>query len=174
MPLHAPAILNKPTVPVRSGSAFRVDSPPANALVTPQLAAELHRVLERFAVEAGAGERQPVRIFFKPGIFVHHQVGRAADVYAVNGLGTRQVEASLGQSDAARRRRCHAARAPVDRGRGNRLAALQSAPAIAWAVGAADDYPVQLFGPWTRTEGPWKPISDFLLHAHRDHIHLAK
>ena len=35
-------------------------------------------------------------------------------------------------------------------------------------------YPVQLFGPWTRTEGPWKPISDFLLRAHRDHIHLAK
>ena len=87
MLLQAPAILNEPRVPVRSGTAFRVNSPPANALVTPELASELHRVLDRFAVEAGAGERQPVRIFFKPGIFGHHQVGRAADIYAVNALG---------------------------------------------------------------------------------------
>ena len=35
-------------------------------------------------------------------------------------------------------------------------------------------YPIQLFGPWTRTEGPWKYISDRLLFAHRDHIHVAK
>jgi hypothetical protein len=35
-------------------------------------------------------------------------------------------------------------------------------------------YPVQLFGPWTRSEGPHKAISDRLLHAHRDHIHVAK
>jgi hypothetical protein len=35
-------------------------------------------------------------------------------------------------------------------------------------------YPIQLFGPWTRTEGPWKYISDFLLRAHRDHVHVAK
>ena len=35
-------------------------------------------------------------------------------------------------------------------------------------------YPIQLFGPWTRTEGPWRHISDFLLRAHRDHIHVAK
>jgi hypothetical protein len=35
-------------------------------------------------------------------------------------------------------------------------------------------YPIQLFGPWTRSEGPWRFISDRLLHAHRDHIHVAK
>jgi hypothetical protein len=35
-------------------------------------------------------------------------------------------------------------------------------------------YPIQLFGPWTRSEGPWSFISDALLHAHRDHIHVAK
>ena len=35
-------------------------------------------------------------------------------------------------------------------------------------------YPVQLFGPWTRAEGPHKAISDRMLHAHRDHIHVAK
>lgn len=35
-------------------------------------------------------------------------------------------------------------------------------------------YPVQLFGPWTRSEGPHKQISDRMLRAHRDHIHVAK
>jgi hypothetical protein len=35
-------------------------------------------------------------------------------------------------------------------------------------------YPIQLFGPWTRSEGPWKHISDRLLRAHLDHIHVAK
>jgi hypothetical protein len=139
MPLHAPAILSNATVPVRSGSAFRVDSPSANALVTPELAAELHRVLERFAVEAGAGERQPVRIFFKPGIFGHHQVGRAADIYAVNGLGLDKWK----QRWNTAMKRAAAAETPLTR----RLIAeteekenlgwrLQGAPAI-WAVGAA-------------------------------------
>ena len=35
-------------------------------------------------------------------------------------------------------------------------------------------HPIQLWGPWTRMEGPWRFISDFLLRAHRDHIHVAK
>jgi hypothetical protein len=33
--------------------------------------------------------------------------------------------------------------------------------------------PDSAFGPWTMTEGPWKLISDFLLKAHRDHIHVT-
>ena len=74
-------------VPVQSGAAYRVVSPPAHAQVRPELADELRRVLERFAVEAGASPRRPVTLFFKPGIFGHHQVGRAADIYAVNGIG---------------------------------------------------------------------------------------
>src|SRR5262249_50859349 len=35
-------------------------------------------------------------------------------------------------------------------------------------------FPIQLFGPWTREEGPWKYISDRMLRAHQDHIHVAK
>jgi hypothetical protein len=31
-----------------------------------------------------------------------------------------------------------------------------------------------LFGPWPCSEGPPKAISDRLLQAHRDHIHVAK
>ena len=177
MPLHAPAILNNATVAVRSGSAFRVDSPPASALVTPELAAELHRVLERFAIEAGASDRQPMRVFFKAGIFGHHQIGRAADIYAVNGLGLDQWKRRW---DEAMQRPAGAA-TPLER---RLIREKEEKENLGWRLYKALQrygqwaqpygYPVQLFGPWTRTEGPWKHISDFLLRAHRDHIHLAK
>ncbi len=177
MPLHMPAVLNNTRVPVRSGSAFRVDSPPANALVAPELAEELHRLLERFAIEAGASERRPVSISFKPGIFGHHQVGRAADIYAVNGIGLDEWKQRW---DEAKQRAARAA-TPLDR----RLTAeTEEKENLGWRLykvlqrygrwAQPYGYPIQLFGPWTRSEGPWKPISDFLLRAHRDHIHLAK
>ncbi|HYT56105.1 MAG TPA: hypothetical protein VEQ38_15475 [Verrucomicrobiae bacterium] len=172
-----PAVLNNTRVPVRSGSAFRVDSPPANALVAPELAEELHRLLERFAIEAGASERRPVSISFKPGIFGHHQVGRAADIYAVNGIGLDEWKQRW---DEAKQRAARAA-TPLDR----RLTAeTEEKENLGWRLykvlqrygrwAQPYGYPIQLFGPWTRSEGPWKPISDFLLRAHRDHIHLAK
>jgi hypothetical protein len=177
MPLHAPAILNNATVAVRSGSAFRVDSPPASALVTPELASELHRVLERFAIEAGASDRQPVRVFFKAGIFGHHQIGRAADIYAVNGLG---LNGWKRRWDEAMERAAGAA-TPLER---RLIREKEEKENLGWRLYKALQrygqwaqpygYPVQLFGPWTRTEGPWKHISDFLLHAHCDHIHVAK
>lgn len=164
-------------VPVRSGAAYCVTSPPSHALVTRALADELQRVLERFAREAGAGGLRPISIFFKPGIFGHHQVGRAADIYAAGGLG---LEAWKRRWDDAQRR-CAGAPTPLERrlireteekrNLGWRLyKALQTYGQWAQPYG----YPIQLFGPWTRSEGPWKYISDFLLHAHRDHIHLAK
>src|SRR5262249_12904660 len=74
-------------VSVPSGAAYRVDSPSSNALVARELADELERVLERFARDAGFDEATPVGVYFKPGIFGHHQVGRAADLYAVHGVG---------------------------------------------------------------------------------------
>ncbi len=177
MQLHAPAVLNNTRVPVRSGSAFRVDSPPANALVVPELADELHHLLERFALEAGASERRPVRISFKPGIFGHHQVGRAADIYAVNGVG---LDAWKRRWDESKQRAARAA-TPLDQ----RLTAeTEEKENLGWRLykvlqrygrwAQPYGYPIQLFGPWTRSEGPWKPISSFLLRAHRDHIHLAK
>jgi len=160
-------------VPIRSGRNFRVDSPPGNALVTRELAAELERVLDLF----GAKRRRPVGVFFKPGIFGHHKVGRAADIYAVGGIGfddwKKRWDVAL--------RRCFAVndaserRGILDEERKRNLGwqlykALQNFGRWSKPVG----YPVQLFGPWTRSEGPWKPISDFLLNAHRDHIHVAK
>jgi hypothetical protein len=164
-------------VPVRSGVAYRVASPAAHALVTPELADELQRVLERFAVEAGAGERQPATIFFKPGIFGHHQVGRAADIYAVNGVGLEQCKQNW---DMARERAARAS-TPLQR---RLILETEEKQNLGWRLYKALQrygrwaqpygYPIQLFGPWTRSEGPWKHISDFLLHAHRDHIHVAK
>src|SRR5919106_3005389 len=76
-----------PRVPVPSGSAYRIDSPAGNGLVTRELANELRRVLERFAMDAGFSESNPVGIFFKPGVVGHHKFGRAADLYAVGDTG---------------------------------------------------------------------------------------
>lgn len=156
----------KQLVPVPSGRGYRVASPAGNALVTPQLAAELRRVLDRFAAEAGFTPARQVPVVFKPGVVGHHKVGRAADIYAVGGVGLDQWK-----------RRWDQACAPGDRVRERRrnlgwrlYTSLQRYGR--WARPAR--FPVQLFGPWTRSEGPWRKVSDRLLYAHRDHIHVAK
>jgi hypothetical protein len=163
-------------VPVSSGVAYRVDSPAGNALVTPELARELGRVLERYAREGGFTAGRPVGVYFKPGIFGHHQVGRAADLYAVGGVG---LDAWKQRWDTAIERACGAS--PGDR---PTIVARERAGNLGWRLYKALQcygrwaqpygYPIQLFGPWTRSEGPWTRISDFLLCAHRDHIHVAR
>ena len=165
------------TVPVCSGRNFRVDSPPENGLVRPELAFELALVLEKFGRNARHRTGNRVGVFFKPGIFGHHKVGRAADIYGVGGLG---LDTWKKLWDAAHQR-CASVRnnrqrqAIIDSERQRNLGwqlykTIQTCGRWSHPVG----YPIQLFGPWTRTEGPWKPISDFLLNAHRDHIHVAK
>ncbi len=153
-------------IPVPSGHSYRVVSPPRNALVTPGLAAELARVLDRFAIEAGFSADQPVDVVFKPGVVGHHQVGRAADIYGVGGRGLDawkadwDLAAQRGDTEGERRRNL-----------GWRLyKAIQAHGS--WSQPAG--YPIQLFGPWTRSEGPWRRISSELQFAHRDHIHVAK
>jgi len=91
-------------VPVASGRAYRVESPPQNEMVTRELAEELRRVLERFAAESGFNEARPVGLYFKPGVVGHHQVGRAADIYGVAGLGS-----TAGISDGKWRRKVRSA-----------------------------------------------------------------
>jgi hypothetical protein len=163
-------------VPVLSGTAYVVESPPSHALCTRELADELRAVLERFAVDAGFGARNPVALFFRPGIFGHHKVGRAADIYAVGGIGMdvwKQRWDEAMHSEARRWQEPSGAASARERKRnlGWRLyKALQCYGRWAQPYG----YPVQLFGPWTRSEGPWRFISDRLLRAHRDHIHVAK
>jgi hypothetical protein len=164
-------------VAIRSGKHFRVDSPPVNALVTPKLAYELYRVLDRFGRDVTGGCGNRVEVFFKPGIFGHHKVGRAADIYAVGGIG---FDIWKRQWDAAQRKVARANNAferwkILDNERRHNLGwrlykTLQNCGRWSQPYG----FPIQLFGPWTREEGPWKYISDFLLNAHRDHIHVAK
>lgn len=156
-------------VPIASGKAFRVDSPLENGLVTRALRDELRKVFERFATEAGFDERNKVALAFRPGIFGHHKVGRAADIYEVGGLG---LDVWKRRWDcAASMRNGSALNQAQTSNLGWRLyKSLQCYGRWSQPYG----YPIQLFGPWTRSEGPWKHISDFLLNAHRDHIHVAK
>jgi hypothetical protein len=164
-------------VTIESGRSFRVVSPPANALVTRHLASELEHVLEKFALEAGFNERHRVSVYFKPGIFGHHRGGRAADIYAVGGIGIGEWKARW---DRARQRMCDIPQlherqaigaAECKRNLGWRLYKAQQIHGR-WAQPYG--FPIQLFGPWTREEGPWKYISDRMLRAHHDHIHVAK
>jgi len=163
--------------PLPSGRTYHIDSPPANALVTRELADELGRVLERFARDAAFSERNPVRLFFKPGVVGHHQVGRAADLYAVDGRGLDQWKQRWDESveRATRAGRTEEREAIMRNERAGNLGwRLYKTLQLhgRWARPAG--YPVQLFGPWTRTEGPWRRISDRLLRAHRDHLHVAR
>jgi hypothetical protein len=164
-------------VAVRSGRSYRVASPPENARVTRELASELEHVLEKFSLEAGFDERDPVSVYFKPGIFGHHRVGRAADIYAVGGIGIDEWKARWDRArNCAQRAHDARERAEIDaaerkRNLGWRLYKSQQIHGR-WAQPYG--YPIQLFGPWTRDEGPWKYISDGMLRAHRDHIHAAK
>jgi hypothetical protein len=137
----------------------------------------LENVLERFAIEAGVSVRRPVSVFFKPGIFGHHQVGRAADIYTIGGVGLDEWKRRW--DDAHERARD--ASTPLQR---QLIVAKEEKENLGWRLYKALQkygrwaqpygYPIQLFGPWTRSEGPRKEISDFLLRAHRDHIHIAK
>jgi hypothetical protein len=104
-------------------------------------------------------------------------VGRALDIYGVNGLGLdewkRRWDAALCRAAAAGPglQRRLIVETEQKRNLGWRLyKALQRYGR--WAQPYS--YPIQLFGPWTRSDGPWHHISDFLLNAHRDHVHLAK
>jgi len=160
--------------PVESGRAYRVKSNSGNAPVTKELADELAHTLERFAIEAGFTAKAPVEIEFGRGVVGHHQTGRATDIYAVGGKSLNEWKKHWDE---------RARPAPSEPER-RALARRESASNLGWRLYKALQiygrwaqpygYPVQLFGPWTREEGPWKHISDRLLAAHRDHIHVAK
>jgi hypothetical protein len=146
-------------------------------MVTDELATELRRVLEKFAADAGYGNRNQVSLFFRPGVVGHHKVGRAADIYAVGGVGIGKWKERWDEAAERVRRSTD----PMQR---HMIGQRERSTNLGWRLYKAQQiygrwaqpygYPIQLFGPWTRTEGPWKHISDRLLHAHRDHIHVAK
>jgi hypothetical protein len=146
-------------------------------LVTRELASELQRVLDRFARDARFNARTPVSVFFKSGVVGHHQVGRAADLYAVGGLGLDEWKRRWDDAllRAAGRASSEDRDAVMSGEREQNLGwRLYKALQVYGQWAQPPGYPIQLFGPWTRTEGPWTFISDRLLHAHRDHIHVAR
>jgi hypothetical protein len=163
--------------PIPAGKFYRVASPVEESMVTPPLANELGKALEQFSQSNGFGPERPLSVSFKRGTLGLHRFGRAADIYAVGGKGIGQWAREWNEA----MRKANAATNPQERARlveeekrrnlGYKLyKALQSHGGWARPSG----FPTQLFGPWTRGEGPHKAISDRLLRAHRDHIHVAR
>ncbi|MCI0393237.1 MAG: 13E12 repeat family protein [Acidobacteria bacterium] len=163
--------------PIPSGQFYRVVSPPEHGLVTPSLATELNKALDQFAQANGFSVEQPLTVLFRRGTMGLHRLGRAVDIYAVGGK-------SLGQwvqEWNAIMRRAAAAPNPHER---TRLIAEEKERNLGYKLykslqahggwAQPPGYPAQLFGPWTRSEGPHQAISDRMLYAHRDHIHVAK
>jgi hypothetical protein len=168
----------RPTLqPIPAGQFYRVTSPAEESLVTPSLATELGKALEQFAQSNGFSAEQPLGIAFKRGTLGLHRFGRAADIYAAGGKGIGQWAQEWNEA----MRKANAASDPQEKARlaeeekqrnlGYKLYKAMQAHG-GWAQ--PPKYPVQLFGPWTRGEGPHRAISDRLLHAHRDHIHVAR
>jgi hypothetical protein len=154
-----------------------VTSLPEVSLVTPPLAQALSHLLEQCAKANGFSAEKPLDVAFGQGTLGLHRFKRAADIYAVGGKGlgqwAQEWNAAMRQavSTPDPQKRAQQVTAEKARNLGYKLyKALQAQGGWAQPQG----YPVQLFGPWTRTEGPHRAISDKLLHAHRDHIHVAQ
>jgi hypothetical protein len=178
--------------PVRDGSTFSVVTPPARSLVAPDLAATLEAVLERFAGAHGFTPGQPLAVAFgrgqqfdSPG----HWDGRAIDIVAVAGRGFREWKRRWDRAHADAQRLPAGDRAATAEHRSNLGHRLYTALRDhgGWRVNDEGWRPyrglVQLFGPWTATDGPWPPDRPtpvqqrdraWVLRSHQDHIHAAR
>ena len=187
--------------PLRSGQTYRIASSPARGVVTPELAEALEAVFERFGREHGFTTDKPMDIHlsrgFKAGSHGHGE-GRAADVTAVGGKSLlewkqewdRAIAAVDEELDATQRAEAIAAEQKRDLGYGLYKALQEHG---GWRVDSRGWRPyrgvMQLFGPWTSTEGPWKAMQikdptpyqrqrladqEWVFRAHQDHIHVAR
>jgi hypothetical protein len=186
---------------VRSGGVYSIPSPPTRRLVRPELAEALEAVFERFAREHGFTPEQPLEIHFSRGFKAGshgHGEGRAADIAAVGGKGLltwkqewdRAMAAAKKLSEAQQQAEATAAEQQRNLGYGLYKTLQEHG---GWRVDPKGWRPyrgvMQLFGPWTATEGPWKAmqIKDpdpyqqrrladqrWVFQAHQDHIHVAK
>jgi hypothetical protein len=187
--------------PVRSGRSYRLTSPPVQGLVRPEVAQALERVFERFAHTCDFTPQQPLDIHlargFKAGSHGHSE-GRAVDIVAVGGKSLlawkQEWEKALAEvkNSPASQQRAEAISTEQQRNLGYGLyKALQTHGG--WRIDQSGWRPyrsvMQLFGPWTATEGPWKqmriekPTADqkkrladqrWVFQAHQDHIHVAR
>lgn len=167
-----------PQHPIRSGRYHRMLWPVGFPIVVvDDLANQLNAVLEEFAQANGSTAEGPLQIVLRRGTLGLHRTGRAVDIYGVGGKG---IDKWANEWNAAQRK----AAATKDTAEKTRIIEDEKTRNLGYklykALQARGDwaqpqgYPVQLFGPWTRVEGPHKGISDRLLKLHLDHIHVAK
>jgi hypothetical protein len=186
---------------VRSGRAYTIASPPTHGLVRPELAEALETVCERFARERGFTPGKSLEIHlargFKAGSHGHGE-GRAADIAAVGGKPLlawkqewEQTVVDVGKlPDAQQRAEAIAAERQRNLGYGLYKALQEHG---GWRMDQKSWRPyrgvMQLFGPWTATEGPWQAMQikdpnpyqqqrladqQWVFRAHQDHIHVAR
>jgi hypothetical protein len=190
-----------PLRPVQSGQNYRITSPPVRGLVRPELPEALETVFERFARERGFMPENPLEIQFSRGFKAGspgHGEGRAADIAAVGGKSLLEWNQEWDQAMAAAEKlsdpqqQAEAIAVEQKRNLGYSLyKALQEHGG--WRVDPKGwrlyrDV-MQLFGPWTATEGPWKAMQiknpnpyqrqrlanqRWVFRAHQDHIHVAR
>ncbi|MCX7596932.1 MAG: hypothetical protein N2235_24950 [Fischerella sp.] len=200
-----PQLNASPTVrtlrPVRSGQAYRIMSPPVRGLVTPELAEALETLFEKFAGDRHFTPENPLEISFSRGFKAGshgHGEGRAADIVAVGSKSLlewkqewdRAIAAAETISDLQQKSEAIAIEQQCNLGYGL-YKALQEYGG--WHVNPGGWQPyrnvMQLFSPWTATEGPWKPMQienpsfyqrqrladqQWVFQAHQDHIHVAR
>jgi hypothetical protein len=186
--------------PVLSGQAYRIASQPARGLVTPELAEALETVFERFARERGFTPEKPLEIRlargFKAGSHGHGE-GRAADIATLAGKSVlewkqewdRAMAPAEELSDPQQRAEAIATEQKRNLGYGLYKALQEHG---GWRVNPRGWRPyrdvMQLFGPWTPTEGPWTAMQikdpnpyqrqrladqQWVFQAHQDHIHVT-
>jgi hypothetical protein len=198
-PVAPPAV--RTLRPVKSGRAYRITSPAARRLVTPELAEALEAVFERFARARGFAAGKPLAIRlsrgFKAGSHGHGEA-RAADIDAVGGKSLLRWKQEWDQAMTAAeniadpQQRAAAGAAEQARNLGYGLyKALQAHGGWRVNPGGWRVYRgvMQLFGPWTATEGPWQAMhmdsptpaqrqrladQRWVFGAHQDHVHVAR
>ena len=187
--------------PVRSGQAYRITSPSACGVVTPELADALETVFQRFAQERGFTSENPLEIQLSRGFKTcshGHGEGRAADIAAIDGKSLlewkqewdRAMASAEKNSDPQQRAEAIAAEQKRNLGYGLYKTLQEHG---GWRVNPKGwrvyRGVMQLFGPWTATEGPWKEMQikdptpyqrqhlahqHWVFRAHQDHIHVAR
>lgn len=187
--------------PVRSGRSYLIVSSPRRGLVRLELAEALEEVFEQFAKQEGFSPEKPLGISLSRGFKANshgHKEGRAADIDAVGGKSLLQWKQEWDRATSAAQKlddpkqRSEAIAAEQRRNLGYGLyKVLQSHGGWRVNPGGWRVYRdvMQLFGPWTATEGPWKAMQienttpeerqrlldqQWVLKAHRDHIHVAR
>jgi hypothetical protein len=187
--------------PVRNGAAYRLTSAPERGLVVSPLAQALESVFERFARARGFTPDRPLEIVltrgFKAGSHGHGE-GRATDIGAVGGksllVWKREWDRGVATAGAAADPPQRAKAIAAEQGRNLGYALYKTLQAHGgWRVNPKGWHVyrgvIQLFGPWTAAEGPWKQMhlknptafqrkrladQKWVFRAHQDHIHVAR